>query len=127
MFKHQEREHVINVQRLEGAALLILATYNFSEFNVSWWWFFGLLLTVDATMAGYLINNKVGAYTYNIGHSLVLPLLLTLASKIFGWNTVEMLCTIWLAHIGMDRLSKFGLKHVTSFHHTHLGTIGRKK
>jgi hypothetical protein len=28
---------------------------------------------------------------------------------------------LWLAHIGMDRLARYGLKYDVSFQHTHLG------
>jgi len=31
---------------------------------------------------------------------------------------------LWLAHIGMDRLARYGLKYDVSFQHTHLGGPG---
>ena len=31
---------------------------------------------------------------------------------------------LWLAHIGMDRLARYGLKYDTGFQHTHLGGPG---
>ena len=31
---------------------------------------------------------------------------------------------VWFAHIGMDRMASFGLKHSDGFKHTHLGTLG---
>jgi hypothetical protein len=32
---------------------------------------------------------------------------------------------VWFAHIGMDRLLGYGLKHTSGFRDTHLGRIGR--
>ena len=31
---------------------------------------------------------------------------------------------LWLAHIGMDRLARYGLKYDTGFQQTHLGGPG---
>ncbi|TSC72642.1 MAG: hypothetical protein G01um101438_359 [Parcubacteria group bacterium Gr01-1014_38] len=41
-------------------------------------WFILLLFTIDVSMLGYLVNKKVGAHVYNIGHSLLFPLFLLL-------------------------------------------------
>jgi hypothetical protein len=34
--------------------------------------------------------------------------------------------TIWVAHIGFDRMLGYGLKYPTAFSDTHLGRIGRR-
>jgi hypothetical protein len=32
---------------------------------------------------------------------------------------------VWFAHIGLDRMLGYGLKHPSGFRETHLGRIGR--
>ncbi len=113
------------VQRLEGGFLLALAIYGFSQSGWAWWWFALLLLVPDLSMVGYLANPKVGAVTYNVAHTLILP------GFILGWYLLGgplaalALGSIWLAHIGFDRLLGYGLKHADAFTSTHLGEIGR--
>jgi len=77
-------------------------------------------------MLGYLRDTRLGAVTYNLAHTYVWPALLALVAAVTGSRIAYASAFIWLAHIGMDRLLGFGLKYPTSFHHTHLGTIGRR-
>lgn len=117
----------IAAQRIEGLVLLIAGFVAFSNTDVSWWWFAGLLLVPDLSMVGYLSNPSTGATLYNLGHTLLGP------GVLFGWRLmggpVVALAgaSIWLTHIGMDRLFGFGLKYGDDFSHTHLGTIGRRR
>jgi len=114
-------------QRAEGLAILAAASVIFSASGWSWWWFAALLLVPDISMSGYVKSPQLGAFTYNLAHSLVLPLVL----GTFAFATSQMalfaLCAIWLAHIGMDRALGYGLKYGDSFIHTHLGYIGKPK
>jgi hypothetical protein len=65
----------------------------------------------------------VGAAAYNLVHTQVLPVLL-LAIGYFGGNQVLIyVALIWLAHIGLDRLTGFGLKYPTKFQDTHLQRV----
>jgi hypothetical protein len=112
------------VQRLEGLALLAAAVIGFADTGASWWWFAGLLLVPDVSMVGYLANPRIGALTYNLGHTLVGPALLFLWHWLGGPDGVLVAGWIWLAHIGMDRLFGYGLKFSDAFTHTHLGNIG---
>lgn len=77
-------------------------------------------------MVGYARSTKLGAFTYNIGHTYLLPMTVAL----YGVHTHRPLILgiglIWLAHIGMDRLLGYGLKYDDNFKHTHLGRIGGK-
>ena len=117
----------VSIQRWEGGFLLALAIYGFSQSEWSWWWFALLFLVPDLSMLGYATNPVVGANTYNLGHTFVLPGLLLgwyllggpLAALAFG--------SIWLAHIGFDRLLGYGLKFRDAFSSTHLGEIGRRR
>lgn len=76
-------------------------------------------------MVGYLANSKAGALTYNIGHSLIGPALLVAVYIATSNQIVLFASLIWLFHILVDRALGYGLKHTTSFNHTHLGTIGK--
>ena len=46
-----------------------------------------------------------------------------LAGELF----VQVLASIWLAHIGFDRAIGYGLKYPSDFRDTHLGRIGQAK
>ena len=88
----------ITIQRVEGAALLVLAVVLFDGTDLSWWWFAVLLLAPDLFMLGYLAGPRAGAIGYNLGHTLVWPALLlawglpptargSSASAPSGWRT----------------------------------------
>src|SRR5262245_47821303 len=111
--------------RLETFVLLVISFYGYYWLHGNWWYFALGLLIVDISMVGYLFNNKIGAITYNLGHSFVLPslLLLTGMTNLIRWPLL--VAIIWIAHISLDRALGFGLKQ-KDFRHTHLGLIGRK-
>ncbi len=109
--------------RFEGAAVLGLAVWGFSQLGSSWWLFVALLLTPDVAMAGYLRGPRVGAAVYNAAHTYAAPL--ALATMTVFWSLAFPLALIWAAHIGMDRMLGYGLKLPTSFRDTHLGSIGQ--
>lgn len=116
----------ILMQRIEAAFLLAASIYFYSFFDFSFLWFVILLFTMDVFMAGYLINNRVGAYIYNFGHSLLIPLTLFTFGALFSISALIALGLIWSAHIGLDRALGYGLKKESGFKHTHLGHIGQK-
>jgi Domain of unknown function (DUF4260) len=115
----------VTLQRLEGLVLLAAGLAGFAESEWSWWWFAGLLLVPDISMAGYLMRPSTGALTYNAGHTLLGPALLLAWFWIGAPTFVLAFGSTWLAHIGMDRAFGYGLKFADSFNHTHLGEIGR--
>ena len=110
--------------RMEGGVLLAAAVLLYAGLGVSWTVFVVLLLVPDVAMLGYLGNTRLGAVTYNLAHTYALPALLALVATATGNRAAYAGALIWLAHIGMDRLLGYGLKYPTSFHHTHLGSIG---
>jgi hypothetical protein len=116
----------IVVQRLEALAVLTASVFAFHASGWSWWWFVALLFLVDFSLAGYLVGPKFGAALYNSLHSLIGP------SALLAWWALDgpfyslAIGAVWLAHIGMDRAFGYGLKHEDGFHHTHLGTIGKR-
>lgn len=82
-----------------------------------------LLLIPDISMIGYLFNAKIGSHFYNVGHSLVLPLILLVVALLNDLPTLLMIVIIWVAHIYLDRSLGFGLKYGHSFKETHLQKI----
>jgi hypothetical protein len=75
-----------NLIRLENAFVFITAVIIYFMFGFSLWLFLILLLVPDISMLGYLYNNKIGSYIYNIGHSYIIPILITLLYLAMGVN-----------------------------------------
>lgn len=109
--------------RLESLVLLAVCLYAYHLFEGGWIMFGALLFVFDISMLGYLKNNTLGAATYNLGHSYVLPGLLVLVGYTNESRTAVLFALIWLSHISLDRTLGYGLK-LHDFHHTHLGRIG---
>jgi hypothetical protein len=119
-------QQTVNLERLEGLALLIASVTIFAITAPNWILFAVLLLAPDLAMIGYLRGPSIGAITYNLAHLKILPLALGIIGLLTG-NTLEIqLALIWLAHIGMDRTFGYGLKLETGFSDTTLGKIGRQ-
>jgi hypothetical protein len=106
--------------RIEEAILLILTLFAYQHLHASWLLFAILFLTPDLFMLGYLINPRIGSATYNLVHTLTLPLALVLTSYLEHWPLTTALALIWTAHIALDRLLGYGLKYPSYFKDTHL-------
>ena len=117
----------ITFQRIEAMAVLLASIYFYNHLHFNFLLFILLLFSIDIFMLGYLIDNKVGAYTYNIGHSLIIPLIILVAGVVSGNRILVGFSLIWFAHIGLDRTLGYGLKFMTGFGNTHLGHIGKEK
>jgi len=109
--------------RAESAAVLIGALALYAHQGGSWGTFILLLLVPDLSALGYLVNPRIGALGYNIGHFYVLPALLLALSWNAGWSAGIQLALIWFAHIGMDRVIGYGLKYAIEFKSTHLQRV----
>lgn len=114
------------ILHFEGLAIFIssIIVYGMVEYN--WWLFAVLLLAPDLSMLGYLKNEKIGAYVYNIFHTYVIALLVLGLGYVMDVNLLIAIGVIWTAHIGMDRLFGFGLKYTDSFQSTHLGKLKKE-
>ena len=79
----------------------------------------------DLFAAGYLLNNKTGAFLYNLAHFKFTGLLVVLAG--IGWHADFCVFTglVLYAHSSFDRMLGYGLKFPDSPHHTHLGYTGK--
>lgn len=110
--------------RIEHAAMALAALVAYQLTGASWWLFAALILVPDVSMAGYLVNPRVGAWCYNAVHSWIAPAALWLASLAGGWPLLTQVAIILAAHIAIDRMLGYGLKRESGFHDTHLGPIG---
>ena len=107
----------------EESALLILTLFAYQHLHYSWLLFAILFLTPDLFMLGYLLNSRAGAATYNLAHTMTLPLVLLFLSYLRHWPLAASMALIWTAHIALDRLLGYGLKYPTFFKDTHLQHI----
>lgn len=110
--------------QLEG--LLVFCTglhLYFSSTESSWQMFLILFLFPDLSFLGYLLGKKVGAFSYNLMHSYILPLFLFQAFWFFSLEAWNFILFIWITHIGFDRALGYGLKYSKGFAYTHLGIL----
>ena len=111
--------------QLEEIAQFVLGILLFATLDFSWWWFLILLLTPDIGMLGYLVNAKVGAYTYNLFHHKAIGIALMIFGYFYLREIVTLAGIIIFSHAAFDRILGYGLKYTTGFKHTHLGNIGK--
>jgi len=104
--------------RLEGLILLIVATIIYFRFDGSLVMYLILFLFPDICFFFYLLGKRIGAVTYNIFHTYLIPALLVLFGLSFATLFIE-LGLIWFAHIGIDRALGLGLKYPDGFKKTH--------
>ncbi len=109
--------------KLEYVALFAFSIYLYTLLPYPWWLYLALILTPDAGMLGYFINDRVGAYTYNVTHSLATAFACIITGSLLSSPYLGMAGIILVGHIGLDRLIGFGLKYPDSFKHTHLGDL----
>jgi hypothetical protein len=109
--------------RLEGLVAATFALWLFGRTGGSWWLLVAFVLVPDLSMLGYLAGPRVGAATYNVVHTYVLPAVLAAYGVLTGAAFAVTLALIWVIHIGADRLLGFGLKYETGFKDTDLNRI----
>jgi hypothetical protein len=112
--------------RLEGAAAFAAALALYGHSGFSWPAFALLFLAPDLSMLGYLAGPRTGANSYNLVHTYIAALALSLAGFFGGVPLAFAGGLIWVAHIGFDRALGYGLKYPSGFNNTHLGGIGRR-
>ncbi len=111
--------------RLEGMAALAAGAVLYWRLDGELIWLIPLLLLVDASMAGYLVGPRPGAFVYNLAHNWATGLLVLGAGWALTSTPLLLAGTILVGHVGMDRLAGYGLKYPTAFKDTHLGRLGR--
>ena len=114
-----------NLLRLEEFFLFGLALFLFTQLDYGWGWYALLFLAPDLSIAGYLANPRVGAWTYNLIHHKGLAVALYILGFVFSVQWLMLTGTILLGHSSLDRVFGYGLKYPDAFQNTHLGRIGR--
>ncbi|WP_109302415.1 DUF4260 domain-containing protein [Aquimarina sp. AU474] len=112
--------------QLEEIAMLLLGIHLFSLLSYSWWLFLALFFVPDIGMFGYFINNKFGAFTYNIFHHKGIAIALYLVGVYLSNDILLLVGIILFSHSAFDRILGYGLKLKKGFKFTHLGEIGKK-
>jgi hypothetical protein len=115
------------VLQLEGLALFATSLAIFSTLNASWWMYAALFFVPDIVLLGYLAGPRVGAFAYNVLHSTIGPILLAGVAWWLGFDILGFVlaatATIWIGHVGFDRMLGYGLKYGSGFKDTHLGRL----
>ena len=111
--------------KIEELAMLLLGIWAFSLLNYSWWWFAALFFLPDIGMLGYLINDKAGAFCYNIFHHKGIAIILGILGILLQIEGLQLTGIILFAHSSFDRVLGYGLKYEKGFKFTHLGEIGK--
>jgi hypothetical protein len=106
--------------RLEGLAMLVAGVVAWDRLGGDWLWLVPLLLLPDLSMVGYLAGPALGSLTYNLVHNWALGLGLLGIGLAWGIPVAALAGALLIAHVGMDRLAGYGLKHPDSFKDTHM-------
>lgn len=117
-----------NLIKLEEAAITATSIYFLYLYNLglSVWVWIPLFLSPDISMLGYLINTRVGAFTYNLFHHRAVGLALAFAGYFIHIPLLLTIGILLVAHSSFDRMLDYGLKYTDSFKHTHLGFLPDK-
>ena len=108
---------------MEGLALLAASIVMYSNLGFGWGTFALLLLAPDLPLALYPMNKNLASVTYNLVHTIVLPILLALFSYFTDSSLGIQLSLIWLAHIGMDHAFGYGFKYLGHMKETHFSRV----
>ena len=116
-----------NLLKLEESLLFGLSLFLFSTLDYSWGLYALLFLAPDLSILGYLVNPRIGAWTYNFIHHKGLAVALYVLGQHLAVPWLMLPGTILLGHSSLDRVFGYGLKYSDAFQNTHLGRIGSKK
>lgn len=106
--------------RAEGLVVGVAGLVGYAQLGGDWLWLVPLLLVPDLSLLGYLAGPAVGALVYDLTHNLVLGIGLVAVGLGLGVAGPAVLGSVLVAHVGLDRLVGYGLKHPTGFRDTHL-------
>jgi hypothetical protein len=116
------------VLKLEELAMFLMCIGLLYFLEAKWWLYPLLILGPDISMIGYLINNKAGAWSYNIFHHkgiacviILIGLYIINNNILSDYSWLIYVGVILLGHSSMDRFFGYGLKYENGFKFTHLG------
>ena len=110
----------VRLLRAEGVVAAVFAVLLYRDTGESWLLFALLALAPNLSMLGYLGSTRLGTVTYNVFHTVVLPLLLAAVGIARNDDHLIAVSLIWLTHIAVDRALGYGLKSPTGFKDSHL-------
>jgi hypothetical protein len=113
----------------EEAAITAIAIYFLTKHSLGlpFWLWIPLFLIPDISMLGYVFNNRVGAFTYNLFHHRAVGLLVAAVGFLLRQDVTITIGILLFAHSSFDRMLGYGLKYNDSFNHTSLGWTGKKE
>ena len=114
-----------NLLKLEELLMFGLALFLFSKLDYGWSWYALLFFAPDLSMIGYVLNPRVGSWTYNLIHHKGLAVALYVLGSLLSIPWLMFAGTILFGHSSFDRVLGYGLKYPDAFQNTHLGKIGR--
>jgi hypothetical protein len=125
---NQEKTMGITI-KIEEAAITAFAIYFLTKFDLGlpvWLWIL-LFFSPDLSMLGYLVNTRVGAFTYNLFHHRAVALALVAAGFMMHLNILITGGILLAAHSSFDRMLGYGLKYPDDFKHTSSGWMGKEQ
>jgi len=115
--------------KIEEAALTAVAVYFLTKFSLGlpvWLWVL-LFFSPDISMLGYVVNSRVGAFTYNLFHHRGIALALLATGLLMHLDLLLTVGLLLAAHSSFDRMLGYGLKFTDDFKHTSSGWMGKAK
>jgi hypothetical protein len=106
--------------RLEGLAALVLGVALYVRLGGDWLWLVPLLVAADLSLVGYLGGPRLGSVIYNLGHNWVIGLAALGLGAWLAIPVLQLVGAMLIAHVGMDRVIGFGLRHPDDEKRTHL-------
>ncbi len=107
------------------AAVIYLLVNLPAHFSIGWC--VVIFFLPDVYAMGYLVNNTLGTFMYNLAHHKLVAIGL-IAIGYFKGNTAALqLGYLFYAHSCFDRAIGYGLKYLGNPNKTHLGFIGKEK
>ncbi len=116
------------VLKIEELAMTVIAIYalSFHSLGLPAWAWAILFFIPDISMLGYLAGKKVGAFTYNLIHHKGLAIAVIATGYFLKMELILAIGILLFAHASFDRIWGYGLKYVTGFKDTHLGSLEKK-
>lgn len=113
----------------EEAAMTACGIYALTRYSLglSFWIWLLLFFSPDIGMLGYLLNTRVGAFTYNVFHHKGLALIIAVSGFFSGQALLTATGLLLFSHSSFDRMMGYGLKYGDNFNHTHLGWLPSQK
>jgi hypothetical protein len=113
--------------KIEEVAITAVSIYFLSKYNFGlpiWLWI-QLFFSPDLSLAGYLVNTRVGAFTYNLFHHRGVALAVMGTGFLMHRDILITGGLLLVARSSFDRMVGYGLKFTEDFKHTNLGWIGK--